>query len=190
MNKKEYQKIVKRIKKCRKCELWKYRENVVPGAGLLNARIILVGEAPGKHEDRQGKPFVGRAGEILTKHLEKIGLKRNKVFITNILKCRPPENRDPKKEEMERCKTYLQEQIKIIDPQVIVTLGRYSTQIILGLKDIRVNKISRVRGKVFEMGKRVIIPTYHPAAILYNPSFEKEIRKDFIKVKEILKDET
>lgn len=177
--------IEKEIRSCRRCELWKFKTNYVPGEGDPNARIVLVGEAPGGEEDLQGRPFVGRAGKYLTEVLKKHGIDRSKVYITNVLKCRPPNNRDPNPEEIEACKPYLMKQLDAIKPDVIVCLGRFSSSTILKEFGLDFRGISKDRGKVFEVerwGKKVyIIPTYHPAAVLRNKSlaefFENDLKK-------------
>jgi len=124
----DLQEIAEQVRNCRKCDLWKTRKNAVPGEGNPHAEIMFVGEAPGENEDIEGKPFVGAAGKLLTKLItEVLGLKREDVFITNVVKCRPPQNRDPTEEEMTACSPYLRMQIDIIKPKLIVTLGRHST---------------------------------------------------------------
>mgnify|MGYP000017520796 FL=1 len=180
----EYQKLVEEILSCRKCDLWKTRTNAVVGEGPLNAEIMFIGEAPGYNEDIQGRPFVGAAGKLLTELITKIiGIERSSVYITNVVKCRPPENRDPKEDEINACTPYLLRQLEIIKPKIIVTLGRHSTKFIFKLMSKPFYSISRVRGKVF-VGRILsfdtrVIPTYHPAAALYNPRLRSEIEKDF-----------
>ena len=168
---------------CRKCGLWKKRKNPVPGEGDLDADILFIGEAPGYWEDVKGKPFVGSAGEILDELLSKIGLFRNKVYIANILKCRPPENRDPSVSEIKDCVPYLDQQIKIIRPKIIVTLGRHSTSYILSKCGLEAEGITKLHGKKYEvelLGLRVlVIPMYHPAAALYNPKYRSALERDF-----------
>lgn len=148
---------------CTKCRLAQGRTQVVFGSGDPNADLMFIGEAPGFHEDRQGLPFVGAAGQLLTQLLDSIGLSRDQVYIGNVLKCRPPGNRDPMPDEIESCRPYLEEQIRHIDPRVICTLGNFSTQLLLGKKV----GISRVRGQRFEYQGRGLIPTFHPAAVLH-----------------------
>ncbi|NIU84736.1 MAG: uracil-DNA glycosylase [Candidatus Thorarchaeota archaeon] len=181
-----YGKIVENIKTCKKCGLWKERTNAVPGEGSLDAEIMFIGEAPGREEDVHGRPFVGRAGELLDKFLGEIELQRKDVYITNILKCHPPGNRDPKQEEIEQCLPYLKEQMRVINPSLIVTLGRFATSSLLVQKTTQVLKISQVRGKLFELKEKIVIPTYHPAAALYNPSLQGTLEKDFRKIKSIV----
>ena len=147
---------------CTKCRLAGSRTQVVFGVGNPNADLMFIGEAPGFHEDKQGEPFVGSAGQLLTKLLGDIGLKREVVRITNVLLCRPPGNRDPMPDEIDSCKPWLKEQIDLVNPRVIVTLGNFSTQLLLGRKV----GISKVRGQRFDWRGRILIPTFHPAALL------------------------
>ena len=175
--------IADKIRNCKKCPLWQHRRNAVPGEGSPDAEIMFIGEAPGYHEDLQGRPFVGAAGKLLTELIEGIGLRRENVFITNVVKCRPPNNRDPTDDEISACSPYLDEQIKILSPKIIVTLGRHSTIYILRKAGISVSGISQVRGRVFDITfddiKVRVIPTYHPAAALYNPKLKADLEKDF-----------
>ncbi|ARM75663.1 type-4 uracil-DNA glycosylase [Acidianus manzaensis] len=182
--------IAKEIVNCKKCKLYLTRTNAVPGEGNPKAQIMLIGEAPGANEDKEGKPFVGAAGKFLTELLNSIGLDRKSVFITNLVKCRPPNNREPEEDEIIACSPYLDRQINEILPKIIITLGKYSTTYMLGKIGIRVKSISSVRGKFFEWKIRnnliLIFPTYHPAAALYNPKLREELIKDFKKVNERL----
>jgi len=179
-----------KIRNCRKCPLGQLRTNAVPGAGSYDAKVMFVGEAPGYWEDQKGLPFVGRAGKVLDELLSEIGLSRDEVYITNIVKCRPPENRDPTEEEIKACSPYLDRQIDIIRPKVIVPLGRHSMRYILEKFGFEPEPISRIHGKTFEahtlFGKIVIMPSYHPAAALYRPQIMGELRKDFEKLGELL----
>jgi len=170
------------IRNCSRCELHKTRTNFVFGSGNSNSPVIFVGEAPGKNEDLQGKPFVGQAGKLLDELLESIGFARKEVFIANVLKCRPPLNRDPSEHEINTCKEYLFRQIEIINPRVVCTMGRYSTQLILDT-DTGINKL---RGNIYKRDGRVIIPINHPAAAIYTPSRMQILREDFKKLKSIL----
>ena len=162
---------------CQKCPLHKNRNNAVPGAGNTMSKLALVGEAPGKDEDEQGLPFVGRSGKLLEKVLDKYGLTRKDVFILNIIKCRPPENRNPEEGEIEKCIDYLKKQLDIIQPKVIVSLGRYSAQTLLNTE----TRIGILREEWHEYERIVLKPTYHPAYILRNrsqmPKFERDIRE-------------
>src|SRR5579875_1424983 len=162
--------LAKQIKSCTKCELCKYRINAVPGEGLESAKIMLVGEAPGKTEDMTGKPFVGKAGELLDEALEEASLSREELFITNVVKCRPPGNRKPKAAEIEACRNYLLQQINIVRPKVIVTLGLTALQF---FKDAE-----RMQELPFEYtsgNERITVyPTYHPAAALRGNKIARE----------------
>ncbi|NJE09220.1 uracil-DNA glycosylase [Thermococcus sp. M39] len=183
-------KLEEKIKNCTKCPLGMLRTNAVPGSGSYDAKIMFVGEAPGYWEDQKGLPFVGRAGKVLDELLAEIGLKREDVYITNIVKCRPPNNRDPTEDEIKACCPYLDRQIDIIRPKVIVPLGRHSMSYILKKFGFEVEPISKIHGKTFEartlFGKIIIMPMYHPAVALYKPQLKEELRKDFKKLKEIL----
>ena len=170
---------------CTRCRLAAGRTQVVFGVGSRSADLMFIGEAPGFHEDKQGEPFVGAAGQLLTKLLGDIGLRRDDVYIANVLKCRPPGNRDPMPDEIESCKPWLKEQIDLIDPRVIATLGNFSTQLLLGRKV----GISRVRGQRFEWRGRVLIATFHPAAILRGGSAGlqmQQVEQDFRLIRKIL----
>jgi len=187
---KDLERIANQILNCKKCELWKNRRNAVPGEGNPDAEIMFIGEAPGYNEDVQGRPFVGAAGKLLTTLIrDKLGLDRKEVFITNVVKCRPPNNRDPKPEEINACSQYLDEQIRIIRPKIIVALGRHSTLYLLGKMGIKVGGISHVRGKMFRGVindvNLIIIPTYHPAAALYNPKLRSVLEQDFEFVRKV-----
>ncbi|ASI99205.1 type-4 uracil-DNA glycosylase [Thermococcus celer] len=183
-------KLEEKIRTCQRCPLGKLRTNAVPGSGSYDAKVMFVGEAPGYWEDQKGLPFVGRAGKVLDELLEEIGLSRDEIYITNIVKCRPPENRDPTEEEIKACSPYLDRQIDIIRPKVIVPLGRHSMRYILEKFGFEVEPISKIHGKTFEastlFGKFVIMPMYHPAVALYRPAMREELRKDFQKLKGLL----
>jgi len=185
----ELKKIKDDVINCRKCDLYKDRfankYSPVVGEGNHQAKIIFVGEAPGLQEAKTGRPFCGTAGKILDELLESIGLKREEVYICNILKCRPPGNRNPQKEEIEACVPYLERQIEIIKPEVICSLGNYSTAFIMkkyGLKD-QIQGISKIRGKIFQSKSLFenieIIPLYHPAVVTYNSNMREILKKDF-----------
>jgi len=181
------ERVVADIEACRKCGLWRNRGNAVPGEGNLDATIMFIGEAPGYWENVKGRPFVGAAGKLLDETLRGIGLSRSDVYIANVLKDRPPENRDPQPEEIQACTPYLDRQIEIIKPKIIVTLGRHSTAYILAKAGIEAVGITRARGKVYEaelLGLKVrVIPTYHPAAALYYPKYKDMLEKDFQVIK-------
>jgi len=174
----ELEKIAGEVNECRKCELGSMRTNTVPGEGNPNARIMFIGEAPGADEDAQGRPFVGRAGQLLDKIIGACGLKRSDVFIGNILKCRPPENRDPRAEEIISCLPYLQRQIEIIDPEIIVALGAHAARTLLNTT----KPIGQLRGQFHEyyagIGKPPVklMATYHTAYLLRNYSQENRRR--------------
>ncbi|TMK16668.1 MAG: uracil-DNA glycosylase [Actinobacteria bacterium] len=170
---------------CTKCRLAGGRTQVVFGVGSPHADLMFIGEAPGFHEDKQGEPFVGAAGQLLTKLLGDIGLQREDVYIANTLKCRPPGNRDPMPDEIDACKPWLKEQIDLIDPRVIATLGNFSTQLLLGRKV----GITKVRGQRFDWRGRVLIPVLHPAAILRAGSAGlqmQQMEQDFLLIRKTL----
>ncbi|WP_148883223.1 type-4 uracil-DNA glycosylase [Thermococcus aciditolerans] len=183
-------KLEERIRNCQKCPLGGLRTNAVPGSGSYDAKVMFVGEAPGYWEDQKGLPFVGRAGKVLDELLAEIGLTRDEVYITNIVKCRPPENRDPLEDEIKACSPYLDRQIDIIRPRVIVPLGRHSMRYILEKFGFDPEPISKIHGKTFEthtlFGKIIIMPMYHPAAALYRPPIKEELRKDFLRLGELI----
>ncbi len=181
----ELKKIKNQVLSCKKCSLYRTRVHPVFGEGNPKARIMFVGEAPGFNEDRTGRPFCGQAGKILDELLEFIGIKRGEVYISNLLKCRPPENRDPQKEEIKACSSYLERQIEIIKPKVICPLGRYSMRFLMekyGLKE-KIEPISKIHGKVFEVKNLFqeikIIPLYHPAVATYNINMKEILKRDF-----------
>lgn len=180
---KEIEKINNSIKKCRKCNLYKTRKMPVFGYGSINADIFFIGEAPGYNEDIQGLPFVGRAGILLNELLESINLKREDVFISNIIKCRPPKNRNPLKSEIFQCKDYLEKQIDIIKPKIIVPLGNFASFYVINKYEFKIDKISKIHGKVFNTEKPLknlkIIPQFHPAAAIYNPNKKSILINDF-----------
>ncbi|HZQ34345.1 MAG TPA: uracil-DNA glycosylase [Dehalococcoidia bacterium] len=169
------------IRRCPNCDLAQTRTQAVPGDGPDSARIMFIGEGPGYNEDRSGHPFVGPAGRFLDELLATAGLKRADVFVTNVVKCRPPQNRDPLKDEIDACDTWLQQQIAAIDPPVIVTLGRYSMA-----KFFAGESISRIHGQPRTVGKRTIVPMFHPAAALHQERFRSLIVDDFRRLPEIL----
>ena len=178
--------LINRINVCKKCTLHKCRKNAVPGEGSYSAEIMFIGEAPGKDEDTQGKPFVGASGKLLTQLIESIGLSREDVFISNVVKCRPPENRDPLPDEVAACWPYLEQQIRIIKPLLIVTLGRHSmARFLLDLKISDVHGQAK-RAKGFWKEKQVYLPLYHPAVALYDPRKKEVLFEDFKKIPLIL----
>jgi len=168
---------------CPQCELCRSRTHAVPGEGSHEARVMLIGEGPGWHEDQQGKPFVGASGKFLTELLTNAGLSREEVFITNVVKCRPPGNRDPLPDEIEACAPYLERQISVLDPDVIVTLGRFSMS-----KFFPGEKISKIHGVAKEIGNRLVVPMYHPAAALHQGALKATIQEDFDTLPKLLAD--
>lgn len=166
---------------CTRCILSYSRKKAVPGEGPANAAIMFIGEGPGFHENEQGRPFVGAAGKFLDELLAGIGMQRTQVFITNVVKCRPPGNRDPLPEELEACKEYLERQIQAINPGVIVTLGRYSMAHFLPNA-----RISEVHGQAMHVRGRLIVPMYHPAAALHQGSLKPVIERDFSLLPELI----
>jgi DNA polymerase len=178
--------LYKEVSNCSKCPLHETRAKTVFGAGNANAELMFVGEAPGAEEDRQGLPFVGRAGQLLNQLLEEIGLSREEVFIANVLKSRPPGNRDPQPLEIEACKPYLFEQVRLIEPKVVCTLGNFATKLLSGSPV----GITKVRGtpQVHELGGRTVflLPLLHPAAALRTPAMKEQLREDLATVPELL----
>lgn len=166
------------VENCQACALCETRTNIVFGDGDPHARVLIVGEAPGKNEDLQGKPFVGAAGKFLDELLEEAGLKREEVFIANVLKCRPPSNRNPQADEIEACAPFLREQTQSIDPWIIVTMGNFATQFILRTG----TGITRLRGTVQQAGRFVVLPVFHPAAAIYDRSKRDVLLEDFRQV--------
>ena len=167
--------LAEEINNCRKCPLGFERTNTVPGEGPYSASIVFIGEAPGHNEDLQGKPFVGAAGRLLDDLLLEVGFKRQDVFITNILKCRPPNNRDPLPSEVDLCEPYLKTQLSYINPKVIVALGRVVACTILKTKE----PLKNLRNQIFQYEGVDLLATYHPAALLRNPNFKKPAWEDF-----------
>ena len=173
--------IASEVRVCQKCPLAATRIKAVPGEGPHNAEVLLIGEGPGFNEDKQGRPFIGASGQFLTELLAGAGYKREEVFITNVVKCRPPENRDPQPKEIEACSEYLQRQIALINPKVIVTLGRFSmAHYFPGAK------ISAIHGQAKMVDGRAIVAMFHPAAALHQPALRESITNDFRKLKEII----
>lgn len=166
--------------RCKLCTLG--RSQIVFGVGNTKAPLMFVGEAPGEEEDKRGEPFVGRAGQLLTKIIEAIGLTREQVYIANVIKCRPPGNRNPEPDEVAACEPFLFRQIDVIQPKVIVPLGKFAAQCLLKTMD----PITKLRGRQFDYRGTVLIPTFHPAYLLRNPSAKREVWEDMKKVREIL----
>jgi len=172
MNKLE--KLNQKIRKCKKCLLWQFRKNTVPGEGPVNAKIIIIGQAPGAEEDKTGRPFVGRAGKFLNQLFKIAGIKREKVFITSPIKCFPPKNRKPTKEEIKNCLPYLKKQIEIINPPKFILLGEVAFSLFFPKE-----KLNNFRGKIIKKDGKIYFPTYHPAAGLRFPRIKKILEKDF-----------
>jgi uracil-DNA glycosylase len=173
--------LAQEVRTCTACELHKGRTHAVPGEGPLSAEIMFIGEAPGRNEDQQGRPFVGQAGKLLEELLAEIGLTREDVWIGNVVKCRPPENRDPRPEEIAACAGYLERQIALVDPKMIATLGRYSME-----KFFPGAKITKVHGQARREGQRVLIPLFHPAYVLRNMAAMPDAVRDIQKIPRLL----
>lgn len=179
------------IATCRRCELHKSRTKAVPGEGNLYSRVVFLGEAPGRSEDEEGRPFVGAAGRLLTKLIESVGLKREEVFITNVVKCRPPGNREPKVEEISACSYFTDAIISLVNPMLVVTLGNYAGYYVFEMKGgVRWLGVGRMRGRLYKLEvlgqERAVVPTYHPAAALYNPQVLSILQKDFTLIRDYL----
>jgi DNA polymerase len=162
------------VRECTQCRLCETRTQTVFGTGDLRARLMVIGEAPGAEEDRQGEPFVGRAGQLLNSMLRAAGFERPQVYIANVLKCRPPNNRDPATEESDRCLPYLLRQIELVDPAVILCVGRIAAQRLLECDDT----IARMRGRIHRLGQRPVVVTYHPAYLLRSPTEKRKSWED------------
>ena len=194
MNEKEWGLLEKEIINCKKCDLWKTRNNPVIGEGSKNAHVLFIGEAPGYWEDVKGHPFVGKAGKIFDELLESIGLRRDEVYIANVLKCRPPSNRNPSQEEVDACIPYLDRQIEMIHPRIIATLGNFALSYISKKFGLKQENIGRIHGKTFKIktlfGDLIIIPLYHPAAAVYNPLLKNTLLEDISIMKKFLEQST
>lgn len=171
------------VRSCTKCGLHAGRTNAVPGSGSASGGILIIGEGPGFYEDQQGLPFVGRSGKLLDELLAAVPLSREDVFITNVVKCRPPDNRDPFPEEVAACRPYLERQMELLDPRVVVTLGRHSF-----LRFYPEGRISKDHGKILEWEGRILFPLYHPAAGLRNLAIKKELQQDVLRLPEALRE--
>ncbi len=179
----EFEDLVRRISSCTQCALSHGRTNAVPGEGSLTPKVMFIGEGPGFHEDKQGRPFVGPAGQFLDQLLASVGMKREDVYITNVVKCRPPNNRDPLPGEVEACRGYLDAQIEFLKPKVIVTLGRHSLA-----SFFQKEPISKARGKPRLWNGITVLPMYHPAAALHQQSLRTIIENDFKGLPAVLKE--
>jgi DNA polymerase len=173
--------VASEVMSCEKCKLSAARKKAVPGEGPAGARIMFIGEGPGFHENEQGRPFVGAAGNFLAELLASIGMRREDVFITNVVKCRPPQNRDPQPDELAACNDYLERQIKLINPKIVVTLGRYSME-----KFFPGAKISSIHGQAKTVGGRLVVAMFHPAAALHQPQYRSLIEQDFKKLPDLI----
>jgi DNA polymerase len=177
----ELERLAAEVRECTKCPLHRGRTHAVPGEGPADADIMFIGEGPGFHEDQQGRPFVGAAGQFLEELLNSIGLTREQVYITNVIKCRPPGNRDPLPREVNACEPYLDRQIELIEPTVVVTLGRFSMA-----RAFPNARISHVHGDPRKIGGIVYYPMYHPAAALHRPSLRGTVEEDMRKIPDVL----
>ena len=175
------QQIAREVAVCQRCQLHYSRKKAVPGEGPADSSVIFIGEGPGFHENEQGRPFVGAAGKYLNELLNKVGMQRQQVFIGNVVKCRPPNNRDPLPEELAACSDYMERQIQAINPRVVVTLGRFSMARFLPNA-----KISVVHGQSFQVKGRLVVPMYHPAAALHQPSLKPQLERDFAHLPELI----
>lgn len=175
--------LARAIHDCTRCPLHESRKRAVPGEGPVPADIMLVGEGPGFYEDEQARPFVGASGKLLEELLGNIGYTRQQVFITNVVKCRPPKNRDPQKDEMQTCSDYLARQIELVNPKVIVTLGRFSMN-----RYFPGSAISKIHGQAKRVGDQLVVPMFHPAAALRNPKWRTAIVEDFERLPDLIKE--
>jgi uracil-DNA glycosylase family 4 len=186
-----FQNLSQEILNCRKCELWQTRTNPLVGDGDIHSKVVLIGEAPGFHEDLQKTAFIGQAGKVLDELLKSIRLLRKDIYITNLLKCHPPQNQSPTQMQTKACAGYLYRQLKFIQPKVILTLGKYASQELFKTVFLPFSKISEMHGKSFQIkasyGKVWIIALYHPSAACYRPEMLEILKKDFQTVQEILK---
>ena len=173
----------KELGDCKRCKLHRTRRTIVFGEGNEKATLMFIGEGPGYDEDVQGRPFVGKAGQLLTKIIESINLSREEVYIANIVKCRPPQNRNPEPDEIQSCNPFLMKQIRVIQPKIICALGTFAAQTLLKTD----TKISQLRGKLFDLEGITVIPTYHPAFLLRNPERKREVWEDMKKIAELIR---
>ena len=176
--------LMEEIYACDKCRLCRTRTNVVPGEGNPDARLMFIGEGPGRDEDLQGRPFVGRSGELLTRMIRGIGIEREQVYICNVVKCRPPQNRNPEPDEAAECLNYLRAQVGLVRPQVVVLLGKIACRYALQQEV----SVMRQHGEWFERKGVWFIPTYHPSALLRNPALKRDSWDDFQKIREKLRE--
>ena len=172
----------KELGDCKRCKLHRVRRTIVFGEGNEKSSLMVIGEGPGYDEDAQGRPFVGKAGQLLTRILQSINLTREEVYITNIVKCRPPQNRNPEPDEIQSCNPFLMKQIDVIQPKIICALGTFSTRTLLKTD----TKITALRGNLFDLAGITVIPTYHPAFLLRNPERKREVWEDMKKIAELM----
>ena len=172
---------------CTKCNLHKTRTNIVKGKGNKNAKIFFIGEAPGYHEDKQGEPFVGKAGKVFDQMLKSINLERKDIYLTNVIKCRPPNNRNPTDKEISICGKYLDKEIDYIKPKVIVPMGAIATKYILNKHDINFDNMKQTRGLPIIVEYTIIYPIYHPAALIYKKELQSIMQQDMEKIKKLIK---
>jgi uracil-DNA glycosylase len=170
---------------CTRCKLHKGRIKLVFGTGTAEARLMFVGEGPGAEEDEQGVPFVGRAGQLLTQIIKAMGFEREDVYIANVVKCRPPGNRNPEPDEIEQCEPFLMRQIDVIQPAVVVALGKFAAQTLLRTTE----PISRIRGRFHQVGDTRVMPTFHPSYLLRNPAAKRDVWEDMKAVMGVLRDD-
>jgi DNA polymerase len=170
----ELEQLAEQVRACRMCRLAQGRVRAVPGEGPEDADILFIGEAPGFNEDRQGRPFVGASGNLLEQLIASLGLTRKQVYIANVIKCRPPENRDPLPDELDACRPYLDRQVELIRPKLVITLGRFSLA-----RYFPGQSITRIHGQIRHEGDQAIVPMFHPAAALRNPQWMEEMKQDF-----------
>jgi formamidopyrimidine-DNA glycosylase len=186
----ELERLQEQVRTCTRCDLSTSRTHAVPGEGPQKSRILFIGEAPGAQEDVEGRPFVGRAGRELEKLLNSILLRRSEVYITSVVKCHPPENRNPKREEIEACLPYLKRQIQLVDPKILVPMGRYATTTLFRILSLEPRPIGDVHGTAqhvsYKKRERVVLPTYHPAVVTHNPSMRDSLKKDFRALAEVI----
>jgi DNA polymerase len=175
--------LAENLKDCQQCALARERTQVVFGEGHPNSELLVVGEGPGRDEDLEGRPFVGAAGQLLTRMLKAIGLEREAVYIGNVVKCRPPQNRNPLPEEMAACLPNLERQIQVLNPRVILAMGNVALQALLKTTE----KISRLRGRIFRFGTAWLVPTFHPAFLLRNPEYKRQVWEDLQMVEKLMK---
>ncbi|KTD22342.1 uracil-DNA glycosylase [Legionella londiniensis] len=181
-NDEKLKKLAREVAACKRCTLHKTRSRTVFARGNPNSNLMIIGEAPGYYEDKQGMPFVGKAGQLLNKMLKTIGLMEEDVYIANVLKCRPPDNRDPKREELDACTGFLREQIKLIDPKLILAVGRFAGSCLIG----KTLPLNAMRNKIHQYQQKPVLVSYHPAYLLRNPADKKKAYQDLLAVRQFL----